>query len=80
VVCPTPAQPIVFQEYVRAVSEQHERLPRLEVELREQVRDWRLYPVVQALQALRGVPFTVAVTVIAELGDLSPALTTPVSS
>ncbi len=79
-VCPTPAQPIVFQEYVRAVSEQHERLPRLEVELREQVRDWRLYPVVQALQALRGVPFTVAVTVIAELGDLSPALTTPVSS
>jgi transposase len=28
--CPTPAQQIVFQEYVRAVSEQTERLERLE--------------------------------------------------
>lgn len=30
VVCPTPVQQIVFQEYVRAVTEQHERLQRLE--------------------------------------------------
>lgn len=28
VVCPTPAQQLVFQEYVRAVSEQTERLQR----------------------------------------------------
>jgi transposase len=39
--------------------------------VREQVRDWRLYPVVQALQALRGVQFIVALTVVAELGDLT---------
>ena len=71
VVCPTPAQQIVFQEYVRAVSEHQERLQRLEAELREQVHGWRLFPVVQALQAMRGVEFTVAVTLIAELGDLS---------
>lgn len=71
VVCPTPAQQIVFQEYVRAVSEHQARLQRLEAELREQVQAWRLYPVVQALQALRGVQFTVAVTLIAELGDLT---------
>ena len=71
IVCPTPAQQIVFQEYVRTVSEHHERLQRLEAELRTQVRDWRLHPVVEALQALRGVQFTVAVTVIAELGDLT---------
>src|ERR671932_1452479 len=32
---------------------------------------WRLRPVVDALQALRGVPFTVAVTIVAELGDLT---------
>jgi transposase len=32
VVCPTPAQQIVFQEYVRAVTEQHERVQRLETE------------------------------------------------
>ena len=71
VVCPTPAQQIVFQEYVRAVTEQHERLRRLETELHEQVKPWRLSPVVTAIQALRGVQFIAAVTVIAELGDLT---------
>jgi transposase len=71
VVCPTAAQQIVFQEYVRAVSEHHDRLQRLEQELHEQVSAWRLSPVVEALQALRGVQFTVAVTLVAEMGDLT---------
>jgi transposase len=71
VVCPTPAQQIVFQEYVRAVNEHTERLQRLEQELHDQVKSWRLKPVVDALQALRGVQFTVAVTMVAELGDLT---------
>jgi transposase len=55
VVCPTSAQQSVFQEYVRAVTEQTERLKRLEQELKAQVQTWRLVPVVEALQALRGV-------------------------
>jgi transposase len=71
VVCPMPAQQIVFQEYVRAVSEQTERLQRLEVELQTVVQTWRWAPVVEAIQALRGIQFTTAVTLIAELGDLS---------
>jgi transposase len=71
VVCPTPTQQIVFQEYVRAVHEHTERLQRLEQELHEPVKAWRLSPVVEALQALRGVPFTVAVTLVAEMGDLT---------
>jgi transposase len=71
VVCATPAQQVVFQEYVRAVNEHTERLQRLEQELHEQVHTWRLQPVVEALQALRGVQFTVAVTIVAELGDLT---------
>jgi transposase len=71
VVCPTPAQQIVFQEYVRAVTEHTERLQRLEQELQEQVKSWRLHPVVDALQALRGVQFTAAVTMVAEIGDLT---------
>jgi transposase len=71
VVCSTPAQQIVFQEYVRAVNEHTERLQRLEQTLHEQVQTWRLQPVVEALHALRGVQFTVAVTIIAELGDLT---------
>jgi len=71
VVCPTPAQQIVFQAYVRAVTEHTERLARLEQELTDQVPTWRLAPVVDALQALRGGPCTVAVTTGAELGDLT---------
>jgi len=71
VVCPTPAQQIVFQESVRAIDEQIDRLQRLEAELLERAPEWRLYPVVQALQALRGVQFLVAITVVAELGDLT---------
>jgi transposase len=71
VVCPTPAQQIVFQESVRAVDEQVERLQRLDAELLERAPAWRLYPVVHALHALRGVQFLVAITVVAELGDLT---------
>jgi transposase len=71
VVCPTPAQPIVFQAYVRAVHAHTERLGRLAPALQEQVPSWRLHPVVEALQALRGVQCTVAVTTVAELGDLT---------
>jgi transposase len=71
VVCPTAAQQIVFQEYLHAVDEQVDRLDRLEKELLEIAPTWRLFPVVQALQALRGVQTIVAITVVAELGDLT---------
>jgi transposase len=70
-VWPTPAQHSVFQEYVRAVIDHTERLQRLDQELHEQVHAWRLCPVVEALQALRGVQLTIAVTTVAELGDLT---------
>ena len=65
------AQQIVLQEYVQTVTEQTERLGRLELELHEQMQTWRFHPVVEALQALRGVQFTVAVTTVADLGDLT---------
>jgi transposase len=71
VVCPTPAQQSVFQEYVRAVQEHTERLQRLEQELHEHVKAWRLSPVIDALQALRGVQCTVAGTLVAAMGDLT---------
>ena len=71
VVCPTPPQQIVFQEYVRAVTEQQERVQRVERELHEAVKGWRLYPVVEAVQALRGVELTGAVILMAELGDIT---------
>jgi hypothetical protein len=79
VVCPTPAPQIVFQKSVRAVTDHPARLPRVEQALHEQVHTWRLAPAVEALQALRGVPFTVAVTIVTELGDL-PRVDPPASA
>ena len=72
-VCPTPAQPLVFQEYVRAVSEQTKRRQRVAAALPPLVQIWRWAPGVEAIQALRGMQFLAAVTLIAELGDLSSA-------
>ena len=37
--------------------------------LRALTKGWRLEPLVQALQALRGVEFVTAVTLAAEVGD-----------
>jgi transposase len=71
VVCATPAQPIVFQESGRAVHAHTEHLQRLEQARNAQVKAWRLHPVVDALQALHGVQCTVAVTTVAERGDLT---------
>jgi transposase len=68
---PTPAQPMVFQADVRAVTEHTARLQGLDHGRHAQVNAWRLQPVVDALQALRGGPFTVAVTTVADLGDLT---------
>jgi transposase len=76
VVGPTPAPQIGFQESGRAVTAHTERRQRLEQDLQERVKTWRLAPVVEALQALRGVQFTVAVTTVAERGDLT-RVTTP---
>jgi transposase len=72
VVCPTPVQQIVFQEYLRAVDEHAERLQRIENQFAEFLLTWRLNPIVEALiQGLRGVQQITAVTVAAELGDIT---------
>jgi transposase len=66
-----PAQDIVFAEYRSAVREANERVERLTNALRDQAATWRFAPVVQALMTLRGIDFVAAVTLLAELGDLS---------
>jgi transposase len=70
-VLPFPAQQIVLQEMIQTVSERAERLKRLDNELLHQVKLWRYYPVVKAIQAMRGVRLLVATGVVAELGDLT---------
>lgn len=69
--CPSPAQQIVFQEYVNAVTESQQRLQRLDEQIKHFAQAWRLYPAVEALMAMRGVQMIVAITVVSELGDLS---------
>ena len=62
---------LAFEEHRRSVEDRVAQCQRLEQVLREAAPDWRFYPVIQALQALRGVQFTVAMGVISEAGDLS---------
>ncbi len=68
---PTPAQQVVFQEYIHAIKETTDRLERLTQQIEELAPAWRMFPVLRAYQALRGVCLVVAATVIAELGDLT---------
>jgi transposase len=71
VVCPPPAPQMVFQADVRAVTDHPERLQRLDQARHAPGNTWRLAPGVEARQALRGVPCTVAVTIVAARGDLT---------
>jgi transposase len=66
-----PAQQVALQEYIDAVHEGIRRVERLTDQIRQLVPAWRMAPVVSALQAARGVSLVVAVTLLAELGDLS---------
>jgi transposase len=65
-----PAQRLAFQEMLNAVQAAVERVDRLEAALIEVVPDWTMAPVVLAFQAMRGVQFMTAVTIVSEAGDL----------
>ena len=67
---PLPAQQIAFQEYLDTITSDTARIERLEQQIRDQVAGWKMRPVVEALQALRGVQLITAATLVAELGDL----------
>ena len=70
-VLPHPCQQIVLQEHLQVIMERQCRLERLDNELAHQVKSWRYYPVIKAIQAMRGVRLRVAVGVVSELGDLT---------
>ena len=60
-----------FTEYWQAVKSADERVLRLTTALQGSIADWRFEPVVNALQALRGVAAVTAIGLAAEIGDLS---------
>ena len=68
VVWPPPAQPLGLHADVRAVTEHTVRLGRVDQARRAQGTTWRWPPVVDARQAVRGVPCPVAVTLGAAMG------------
>lgn len=68
---PSAVQQLVLQEYIEAVKEAQRRVAGLEEQVRQVVADWSLRPVVEGLMALRGVSLIAAMTILAELGDLS---------
>ena len=66
-----PAQQIVLQDYIHAVTDAEVRIERLTKQIADLPTGWSLAPVVEAVQAMRGVAFIVAVTVVAEVGDFN---------
>lgn len=62
-----PAQQIVLQDYIHAVEDAEARVERLVSQIEELLPAWSMRPVVEAVQAMRGVGLIVAVTVVAEV-------------
>lgn len=64
-----PAQQYVLADGLAAVESAGLRVEQLTDQLRALTADWRQAPLVRALQAMRGVEFVTAVTLVAEVGD-----------
>lgn len=67
----SPVQQIILQEYIDAVRTIQQRVKDLEKVMREALEGWSLQPVAEGLLALRGVDIVTAMTVLAELGDIT---------
>jgi transposase len=67
---PHRSQQVVLQEYIGTVNQCKERVQRLTEQIQQLLPEWQLFPIVQALQSMRGVSTIVAATTVAEIGDL----------
>ena len=65
------AQQIAFQSYLNAHEQAESRRADLDHQIAELMPHWSLAPVVEALQALRGVGLVIAAALVAEIGDLT---------
>jgi transposase len=68
---PRVAQRVVLREYLRALDEVTDRIGRLDGEIALMAQECPQAPVIRALGAFRGIGLTTAVTIVAELGDIS---------
>jgi transposase len=67
---PQEATNRVLRDYLKAVEDAQERVGRLTDDIAELVEQTALAPLIQALQALRGISLVSAVVIAAEIGDL----------
>ena len=65
-----PVQQIVMQEYIDAVVSGGKRVKALEKQIEQAARAAVVWPVIEALMALRGVALLTATITVAEIGDL----------
>jgi transposase len=66
-----PAQQIILQDYIHTVQDAEARAERVLDHIEALLPNWSLAPVVQAIQAMRGVGLIVAVTFASEVGDFN---------
>ncbi len=65
-----PAHKVVLHEMIVAETQCCERVARLDQAIEDALLDWPLAPVVERLQALRGVRLIAAVTFMVEVGNI----------
>ena len=65
-----PVQQIVMQEYIDTVVSGGKRVAALDQQIALAARASAVWPVIEALMALRGVQLLTATTTVAEIGDL----------
>jgi transposase len=65
-----PAQKVVLEEYLIAITQAGERIARLSSQIELHVASWRMKGAVEALMAMRGIQLMAATVLISELGDL----------
>src|SRR5579864_6542244 len=64
-----PAHYIAVEENLAAIRDNRDRLNRIEEQISSLLPSWSLAPLVQALQAMRGVSMISAIILAAEIGD-----------
>ena len=66
-----PAQQITLQDYINTVNMCNNRVTQLTEQIQIFSKESRLYPLIKALQSMRGISLIVAATLASELGDIS---------
>lgn len=66
-----PTQQIVFQEYIDVIVASMKRVRGLDEHIERTAQASAMWPIIEALMALRGVSLLAAAIIMAEIGDLS---------